>query len=75
MDNTIVDFRVARVENYYILGLYRDGEKIPYEWKSYDDIDLLMFDLYHSIQGMEHNEQVWDIDILDLLNMRKEEDE
>ena len=69
-----VDFRVARVENYWVLGLYKLGENEPYEFKTYNHLGLLLSDIKQMLRSIEHEPQEWEIDILDILNMKKEDE-
>ena len=71
MSNSIVDFRVARVEGYYALGLYRRGEKEPFEYKVYDNLKILVLDLKTTFQMLESIELELDTEIIDLLNLKR----
>ena len=74
-DNSIIDIRIARVEDYWILGLYKENEKEPYEWKVYGELNLIMMDLHMIVDDLKTKPQTFEVDILDLLNMKREEDE
>ena len=74
-NNSIIDIRIARVEDYWILGLYKENEKEPYEWKVYGELNLIMMDLHMIVDDLKTKPQTFEVDILDLLNMKREEDE
>ena len=71
MNDSVVDFRVAKIEGYWALGLYRKGEKEPYEYKIYDNLDYLLMDLDISTRYLEDIQLEINEEIIDLLNLRR----
>ena len=71
MSNSIVDFRVAKVEGYWALGLYRRGEKEPFEYKIYDNLKILLLDLKGTFLMLEDIELELGVEIIDLLNLKR----
>jgi hypothetical protein len=66
-----VDFRIARVENYWCLGLYYPGDKEPYEYKVYDSLKLLLSDVRTFAITLEPIELELDESITELLRLRR----
>ncbi len=66
-----VDFRIARVEDYWCLGLYYPGEKDPYEYKVYDNFRLLLADVKTFSLTLEPIELELDESITELLRLRR----
>lgn len=73
--NTKIDFRVIRGENEWILALYAEGEKEPYHYSRYNHKKVLLSDLKRVLEELEAVEQqVFPMDILDLISYKKEEE-
>lgn len=70
-NNSRVDFRIARVEGYWALGLYITGEKEPYEYKIYDSLRLLLTDVKTMSLTLDSIELPIDDSIIDLLKLRR----
>lgn len=73
--NTRIDIRIVRVHDYWVLGLYGEGDKEPYHYTEYKYKKILLADIARILEELEAIEtQIFEVDILSFLNFKKEEE-
>ena len=73
--NTRIDIRIIRVHNYWVMGLYGEGDKEPYFYKEYKYKKLLLIDMARVLEELEEIEQqTFEVDILSFFQDKKEEE-